>query len=289
MSNYFMRLTRFFLNLFFVLFLSSGICLAALMTREEFLEAIKGSYGTEMGSFGTTTGDEKKLGEYICANWRSILKEYKSLSLIKTDSIHGLHHLIMAYACEELPPFEYLDFLDEMLNVIEQMKVNNEPLDYANLLFYGRGRKDSFLAVNWEHPRVKKILQRAIKFFSEVDPTAVDCLQSEAKGELAENYMSDRRDGDPLPETLPGIKLIRPWGSLLKKYELFTGKKLPPDPSFPDNSATRANRRNHTSSQSGDQGAVLVESWSAWIWAGIAGAICLTVLAHKLFIGRKRH
>lgn len=95
--------------------LMSGVSLASVMSREEFLEALKGSYITEMGSFGTTTGDEEKLGKYICANWRSILQEYDSLSLIKLDSMHGLNYLTVAYACEELPALEYLDFLDEML------------------------------------------------------------------------------------------------------------------------------------------------------------------------------
>ena len=243
------------------------------MNREEFLEAAKGSFTTEMGSFGTTTGDEKKFGGYICKNWRTILEEYDSLLALKTDSMHGIHYLTIPVACENLDPPEYLDFLDRVLEIHEQKKARGETIGYADLLFFGQGRKKSFLAVNWENPRVRGILLRAVRLLSDLDPDAANFLQRQANGELADNYMTGEPDNAPLPETLSGIKLKRPWDSLIKKFELITGQKVPHDPKFDP----RPSRRDGGSAQSGEARTSEQTNWGWLVLGGVLSAIVFSI------------
>jgi hypothetical protein len=189
-------------------------------------------------------------------------------------------YLTISLACEELGPPEYLDFLDKILDIHEQKKVRGETIGYADLLFFGQGRKKSFLAVNWENPRVRGILLRAVRLFSDLDPDAANYLQRQANGELADNYMTGEPDDAPRPETLPGVKLQRPWASLIRKYEQLTAKKVPYDPTFDPRPSKRPGQ---TAESSGTPAQIKNGHFSTWPWFAFLVALLATGLCSWKF------
>lgn len=218
------------------------------MSRDEFLEAARASYTTEFGSYGTKVGDEKAFGKFIRSNWRTLVMEVDSLMKNRADGTHGFTYSTLALACEDLQGQEYVALLDSLALVLEKKKAAGEPLSNYGQLFSGFGAKKNFLSVNYEHPSVRPLLRRLINLFEDVPPDGASVFKAQMNGELADNYLIDSAPGSPLPETLPGIKLKRPFGSLIKRYEQLTGKKVPPDPNFPEEQQTRPSKRNPSTS-----------------------------------------
>lgn len=115
-------------------------------------------------------------------------------------------------------------------------------------------------------------------------------VEDQEKGDLADNYMANMSDDAPLPQTLPGIKLKRPFASLIKKYERLTGRKVPPDPDFPDEPQTRPSKRNpdaggereKTNAEAGE------ESSTSWMPVVVAIAAMAAILGIGRSVLRKR-
>lgn len=248
-----------------------------------------------LGDLAIEGVEEDVFKSYIKSNWRAIVENIEILpqripppgfritseTLAFNSSVSNF-----ASACECLPPSEYVEFLDKLLSLYEKKRISVHSI---SLNFLGRGKKHYFLAVNWEHPSVRALCQRALEVLSEENEASSvrSVVVSISQGELADNYMNEDAEDLPLPETLPGIKLKRPWGSMIKKYEAMTGVKAPPDPNFPDSNSSRSSRRAGTLAQASDQDSALAE-WSFWKWAALLSAICILLLTiRKLFSTRK--
>jgi len=165
---------------------------------------------------------------YIHKNWRDIAENIEWLPLAEGEKIPeklAFNSSVMNFGqtCESLPAFEYLDFFEKMLSLAEEKRISFGAIEF---LYMADDEKDFFFSVNWEHQRVQEILERFRKLIPEEEETLLKMVDLESKGGLADNYMTNKSDDAPLPETLPGIKLKRPWGSLIKKYEQMTGKKV---------------------------------------------------------------
>ena len=189
--------------------------------------------------------DEEIFIIYFKENWKSIVNNVERLPFHpheneKESEVSLTSLSIFVLACENLPPLEYLDYLDSMLVLFVEKKIDITALS----LVLGRGKKQDFLSVNWEHPRVRVILAKAKQLIPPSDVDLLSCIDDMASGALADNYRTNVSEEVPNPETLPGIKLKRPWDSLIKKYERMTGKKLeePHDPQL----NPRPERRNET-------------------------------------------
>ncbi len=206
---------------------------------EDISQAIATAGMGESGGFGIRDIDEAVFYDYIRANWRQIVENIEVLPLgdpgpggsflSEEDAIRASVRRFSA-ACESLPPMEYLEFLETMIGLYEQERISFKMLERGP--FMPAWRKRDFLSVNWEHPRVAAILSKIIELTPPEEEAFLSLLQSRASGELADSYMYDRSDEDELPETLPGIKLQRPWASLIRQYERITGKKVPHDPKY---------------------------------------------------------
>lgn len=189
--------------------------------------------------------DDPRFVDYILKNWRWIAEEIEILPEVEGDIPDkgvAFNASVMAFAetCQKLPPLEYLDFLDQMLVHYEQGRISDTAFE---LMLLAQLEKHDFLSVNYEHPRVAAILKKANRLTPAKNKALKSCLEDMASGALADNYKTNREDDAPLPQTLPGIKLKRPWGSLIKRYERVTGKKVPPDPDFPEETSLRPERR----------------------------------------------
>jgi hypothetical protein len=153
----------------------------------------------------------------------------------------------------------------------------------------GNDKKDDFLSVNWEYPRVRVILKKVIKLIPTTDEDLRSCVEEIASGRLADNYMTDKGDDDPRPETLPGIKLVRPWDSLLKKYERMTGKKVEEsyDPTFnprPEKSARIATTSR--SDQKFDTATLATHSITDW-WPWLVSLLLALPIIYGIRLFRK--
>lgn len=189
--------------------------------------------------------DDPKFVEYVLKNWRTIAEKIEMLPEVEGNIPEegvAFNASVMAFSevCQKLPPMEYVDFLDQMLIHFDQGQISESAFESMLL---AQLEKHSFLSVNFEHPRVAAILKKAIRLTPAKNESLKSCLEDMSSGKLADNYLTNRSDDDPKPQTLPGIKLKRPWGSLIRKYERVTGKKLPPDPDFPDEDRARPERR----------------------------------------------
>jgi hypothetical protein len=105
-----------------------------------------------------------------------------------------------------------------------------------------------------------------------------------ASGKLADEYLTNRPTEAALPQTLPGIKLKRPWGKLIKRYERLTGEKIPPDPDFPEEvEVTRLRKRN--SQETGDsQSEIPPVAGSGGIRWSLAAALLALAFAVAVFV-----
>jgi hypothetical protein len=196
------------------------------------------------------TRDE--LRSYMRDNWRHIAANIESLPIAKFDANYRKDRALPSMSlfiadCEGLSASEYLEFLDQMLGLYEQRRISYDAFKHS---ICPELEKRDFISVNYSHPRVAAYLQKAIALIPADDLDMKALLEADASGSLADNYMTDRGDDDPLPETLPGVKLKRPWGSIIRKYEKLTGNKVPDDPDFPDEAQTRPVRRSRVNTGS---------------------------------------
>ena len=103
-----------------------------------------------------------------------------------------------------------------------------------------------------------------------------ELLESIATGELADNYLPDQGVDLPPPELLPGIRLQRPFASLIGKYEQLTGEKFPHDPKF----NPRPTRRGEVVA---DLEAGAIQAQAVWPWlAGLMAVLAIAISAWKL-------
>ncbi|RYD84670.1 MAG: hypothetical protein EOP84_04870 [Verrucomicrobiaceae bacterium] len=214
----------------------------------DICEGIAQSQIGENGGFELRGVDGERFESFVRTNWRQIIDHIDTLPPAEAPKGYAFDSLESARAasvanfaasCEILPPEEYLDCMESFLSLYENGRVSKSPL-LRQLM--GVEQKANFFEVNWEHPRVQAILQRVKEL--EAEPAVLGFAEAAAKGELADNYMTNRPDGDPGPQTLPGIRLKRPWGSLIEKYQALTGKKAPYDPGYdprPDKRTTVGN------------------------------------------------
>ncbi|MEO7342167.1 MAG: hypothetical protein ABI073_14925 [Luteolibacter sp.] len=82
-----------------------------------------------------------------------------------------------------------------MLDLIEAGKL---PAGFAENCFSGEFQKDHFIAVNYKHPRVKKLIERAKKVCAE-DADVMVFLNACSKGEYADNYDPSKALAKMLP------------------------------------------------------------------------------------------
>ncbi len=210
-------------------------------------EVINGVANDSWGSNFEPALSSRDLKNYFAKNWRNVAANIELLPTHKIDPKHNKERLIPIYStfyesCEILEPDEYVDFIDQMLLLYEQKRVSD--LFFEGFLMADFEKQD-FLSVNFEHPRVAAFLKKAISLVPPEDESLRSCLEDMANGTLADDYMVNRSDDGAKPQTLPGIKLKRPWDSLIRKYERATGKKLPPAPDFPEDAERPSKRAGH--------------------------------------------
>jgi hypothetical protein len=251
---------------YFIVTLPMEHSMAASMSKQEFDKAVKGSTSFEDGYYDTKTGDKAEFTRYICEHWLSLLESYEPNENNNDPNNKTLTIDLICFAAENLPPIQYVDFLDKLLDILEARDFG---FDDPSTLFHGRNAKYSFLQVNWEHPRVQAILQRQIKLFAN-DPIAISALKSTASGKLADSYRTNVPDDAPYPETLPGIKLLPPDGVLLKKIR----SMIPSFTGGPPLSAGPTRQQRERPSHPDDLASTpLSGSYRAWPWLTILGLL----------------
>jgi hypothetical protein len=203
---------RFFILIGIPLFIGAT---AALEIPRDFAEQFKSAQVSEDGRLAVADGSTDELVAYIKAHWRELLDGIESIP----DPPNPISKLsIIGAAAENLQPMEYLDFLDKYLDTCERSKL---PGRYMVSQLAGSAKKSFFLAVNFEHPRVRNILHRALDLLPEDAETEAsrELIRTILAGELADSYMTNVPEDTPPPETLPGIKLRKPWASILDKIK----------------------------------------------------------------------
>lgn len=168
---------------------------------------------SEYGDFTVEGKPADDLVNFLTSHWRDLLQDANKIE--DPDELARVASKIGA-AAEQLPPLEYLNFLEGYMDLYEARRFPD--MTFAVQLC-GRGRKESFLSVNFEHPQVQILLERAKQLLPKDDEVVQTMIQKMASGKLADNYLTNVSDDAPLPETLPGIKLRKPWASLLDKIK----------------------------------------------------------------------
>ncbi len=235
------------------------------------------------------TGTEPFIA-YVLENWREIVDNIECIPMMNqspvrdiTDEVRLNSSLsVFAGTCQELPPVEYVEFFNKMLNLCDEGRVPFRAIETA---YSSLGTKDYFFAVNWEHPEVQKIFAKMKRLIPPENDSLLSLVEKEEKGDLADNYLTNREDDAPLPQTLPGIRLKRPFGSLIRKYERLTGTKVPPDPDFPEEPQIRPSKRNPAASGEPEQTLANADAdeksgipWTL-VAAAIAGLLVLMAVA----------
>lgn len=252
---------------------SSGAEPAKVLSRDEFLTSLAGGFVTEFGSFGTSTGDEAAFKAYICSNWDDLLKNLDTIPPPKKNK--NLLIAIIGVAAEDLPPEEYINFLERYLDLAEANKI---PKNQLSMQLGGRAKKNYFLSVNWKHPRVAAIFQRALKLFPDPGEPNHEALLQEASGKLADNYRTGKSVDTPNPETLSGIELRPPDESFFERLK----KTRSRDEISTQQRAPQA-VRNTLSTATGDA-SPFGSSRLPWV---IAGALLLALIAFAQLIRTK--
>ncbi len=228
--------------------------------------------------------------DYVTKRWREIVNDIECLPPLDGVEIEkgvkfNCSVTNLGMACAELSPTEYVDFFEQIIALYEQKRISFTAFEN---IYYGADQKDSFWSVNWEHPKVQEIFKRILKFDPPLDATFRSMVEDQARGKLADNYMVNLPDDGPLPETLPGIKLQRPFASVIRRYEARTGTRVPPDPNFPDHHDTRPSRRGGQNllagaSASEDIGeeAALPKWWDVLMISAIPGLLLFVVFWYR--------
>lgn len=246
------------------------------LSRDEFYSSLAGGFVTEFGSFGTSTGDEAAFGAYIRSNWKDLLTNLDSIDPPKKNK--NLLIAIIGVAAEDLPPEDYINFLDKYLDLAEADKI---PKNQLSMQLGGRAKKNDFLSVNWKHPRVAAIFQRSLRLFPDPGEPNHEALVQAASGKLADNYRTGKSDENPDPETLPGIELRPPDESFLERLKKSRSRD--------ESSKQRASQADKNSEATDDEvSSQSVSSRVPWIIAG-AVLLAITAFAHLLRTKLKRH
>lgn len=238
-------------------------------------------------------GEEKSFVDYVVSNWRDISKNIEYLPPKDGKSPIEIRFnasvVRLGYACDSLPPIEYVEFFEQIVTLYEQKRIST--LAFTNL-YLGGDIKANFWSVNWEHPRVQGIFDRMRKFDPPLSESFLSLVEAEANGSLADNYMTNVSDDTPPPQTLPGIKLQRPWASAIRKYEALTGKRIPKHPDFPDHNNTRPSRKGLQEGKGLDNSAPSNTTAATPWWNRLSIWIASTtglIIASIYVIRRRRH
>jgi len=181
----------------------------------------------ESGGLFVKGVDQEEFTSYITRNWKSIIKHLDSLPISNATFLddsgpRNYAVFIFGAACEWLPPQEYVDFLEQWVTLSEKNEIPYQALHDAVV---GVSKKNYFVAVNWEDPRIKAILRRVIAATPDEDKDAKVMYKECLSGRLADNYMVNKADDTPPPETLPGIKLKAPFENQLTRAKQLRSRK----------------------------------------------------------------
>jgi hypothetical protein len=276
--------------LFLYWLLSLSILAEAFTLRPDIAKAVRksGQY-TERGD--AMSREDPIFVNYMIKNWRQITEDIECLPPIEaertTEEVKFNASVVnFGLACCNLPPLEYLEFFEQFVALYEQKRISFTA--FENIYSGGYG-KEGFWSVNWEHPRVQEIYARIRKFDPPPDETFMSMVEDQARGKLADNYMVNSSDDDPLPKTLPGIKLQRPFASSIRKYEAMTGKRVPPDPNFPDHHITRPSRKGLQEKQAAGASTSLAKQAQWWTHPELlVSCIVAVIVAGFLCFGRRK-
>ena len=126
---------------------------------------------------------------------------------------------------------------------------------------------------------MKAIFAKARPLIPSSEEAKLSWLDEAAAGDLADNYLTNKSDDAPLPETLPGIKLKRPWASLIKKYEMMTGKKV--EVAYNPRYNPRPERQTGSTFQTASVAKEIIPIWlNPWLWiisGGMTVVVAMTV------------
>lgn len=227
-----------------------------------------------------TSSDVKAYEDFALKHWKILLSDVDRLPSRRGNPQTVTAAQISVF-CEKLPPMEYLDLLDRLIDLVAGEKINPDTL-MAQI--NGTESKHLFIAVNFEHARVRDLLRRA-KEVSGDHPNIVRSLERHESGELADGYQVTN-GADFFPQTLPGIKLRHPDETLIRKYEQMTGRRIPRDPRFETQSAIRPPRRMAQGEVPGnDPGEPRSPASTMWPW--IAGGATIVVACFGLWMIRR--
>lgn len=203
-------MTSGLLGLFSSLLLSLPT-LAALDLPPQVAEAFRNVSVGEEGYLASSNGGRELILEYVKKDWKELLDGLEGVP--SPSGTVGAAAMIVGLAAEELPPLDYLDFLDHYLIIYSRGIVGDESL---RMQLGGMDRKNHFISVNYEHPRVRALLLRAKELVPKDNAEFQEYLDEQLAGKLSDMYSSGAEDARP-PETLPGIKLRAPFESLMEK------------------------------------------------------------------------
>jgi hypothetical protein len=168
-------------------------------------ENIKRFFATQtLTEDGGLTGDVLEIRDfrgYVLDHWRELLDH--AAELPRNQGLYGNTVGLIGGAAAHLPPTDYLEFVEKVIDLAEAKKIPKEAVfDQIK----GENKKDGFMAWNWADPRVRRLVQRAQRLVSEKDKVTSAWLKDLLSGDLAkpENFFSgNRSDSVPPQETLP--------------------------------------------------------------------------------------
>ena len=273
MRNFYQLAVKFVFSLFWALSLLNGPVVALEMPLET-VDAFRNTTLSEGGGLVSFGNEREVVIEFVKMNWREVLDNLDQVPS-PGGNVSGAAMLVGA-AAEELPPLEYLDFLDAYLTLYERGGVND---DLLRAQLAGDNRKNYFVAVNAAHPRVKALLLRAKNLVPKENVVFQEYLDEEIAGARSDMYFANASRDTPPPETLPGIKLRKPFESLIEKAKRMT------------RSSDEATRRNHASVADADEpgsGTEMSERGSkkGSIWLVVGALVILIIAMSKAY--RKR-
>lgn len=179
----------------------------------EMLDIFRGSRPNDGGWIDSDDGRGEELAEYIRANWRYLMTHIGEVPTKDETTISAI--ALIGQSAEELPPEEYLDFLDAFLSLYSEGLIPDNILMYR---LFGMGRKNFFISVNSAHPRVQGFLERTKELVPKENEKLHSIITDLAKGEGSDMYYANASENDLPPETLPGIKLRRPFESMIPEF-----------------------------------------------------------------------
>jgi hypothetical protein len=124
---------------------------AALEMPPDVEDALRRAKVGESGGMALGPAERELVTGYVRNHWRDLLDHLdevpsRSGSVRAATSVVGL-------AAEDLPPMEYLDFLDHFLTVYAAGKIKDNALQ---MQLAGIERKNYFITVNSAHPRLNR-------------------------------------------------------------------------------------------------------------------------------------